>query len=229
MSRCMVVADLKLLQHSNGFQPIFEWLCWQYLYDFSYFTYTFCLQITCKVRAKFTNNPVHPWSDHLAVQQPFFAGINVRRNMFTPLLYLNAWKSATQVMIFVLKFVMSDPTRRKWRNLINCFLHSIERILFMPFFIHAALGMSRGYSSRMPGNFRVWPPSWTHWHIWPRYHADIDLMPDKMNLDYQAVLYCEFQMYKFVILVVSQTNTQILVKIKAARHTERTFLIYDYF
>ncbi|XP_044176217.1 von Willebrand factor D and EGF domain-containing protein-like isoform X2 [Acropora millepora] len=34
-------------------------------------------RITCKVKAKFTNNPLHPWSDTIAIQQPFFAGINV--------------------------------------------------------------------------------------------------------------------------------------------------------
>ena len=37
--------------------------------------------------------------------------------------------------------------------------------------------MSRGYSSRMPGHFRLWLPSWTDWHIWPRSHAGIDPMP----------------------------------------------------
>ncbi|XP_074620014.1 uncharacterized protein LOC141878864 isoform X2 [Acropora palmata] len=34
-------------------------------------------RITCKVKAKFTNHALHPWSDHVAMQQPFFAGINV--------------------------------------------------------------------------------------------------------------------------------------------------------
>ncbi|XP_015777730.1 PREDICTED: von Willebrand factor D and EGF domain-containing protein-like [Acropora digitifera] len=34
-------------------------------------------RITCKVKAKFTNNPLHPWSDTIAIQQPFFAGIHV--------------------------------------------------------------------------------------------------------------------------------------------------------
>ncbi|XP_015775656.1 PREDICTED: uncharacterized protein LOC107353782 [Acropora digitifera] len=34
-------------------------------------------RITCKVKAKFTNNPLHPWSDTKAILQPFFAGIHV--------------------------------------------------------------------------------------------------------------------------------------------------------
>ncbi|XP_015780130.1 PREDICTED: von Willebrand factor D and EGF domain-containing protein-like, partial [Acropora digitifera] len=34
-------------------------------------------RITCKVKAKFTNNPRHPWSDTVTIQRPFFAGINV--------------------------------------------------------------------------------------------------------------------------------------------------------
>ena len=54
----------------------------------------FCFQITCKVKAKFTNHPLHPWSDHVAIQQPFFAGINVRRNIFTPLLTLGRFKKS---------------------------------------------------------------------------------------------------------------------------------------
>ena len=36
----------------------------------------------------------------------------------------------------------------------------------------------------------------TDQHIWPRSHAGNDLMPDKMNLDYSKLLYCEFQKYE---------------------------------
>lgn len=71
--KVMVVADLKIINHFISFQLIFD--------D------AFCLQISCKVKAKFTNDPDHDWSDTVTTQQPFFAGITVRRNLFTPLRY----------------------------------------------------------------------------------------------------------------------------------------------
>ena len=61
------------------------------------------------------------------------------------------------------------------------FLRSTERILITLFFSPADFTMSRGYWSRMPDHFRLWPPSWTDWHTWPRSHACLDPMPDKMN------------------------------------------------
>ena len=36
----------------------------------------------------------------------------------------------------------------------------------------------------------------TDQHIWPRSHAGNDSMPDKMNLYYSKLLYCEFQNFK---------------------------------
>ena len=53
------------------------------------------------------------------------------------------------------------------------------------------------------GHFRLWPPSWTDWHIWPRSHHDgIDPMPNKMNLDYLTLFYCEFQKYEVMAMCV---------------------------
>ena len=62
-----------------------------------------------------------------------------------------------------------------------------------PFFISAGFTMSRVYWSRMLGDFGLWPPSWAMWYTWPRCHTGIDPMPDKMNLDFLKLLYCEFQ------------------------------------
>lgn len=39
--------------------------------------------MTCEVKAKFTNNPLHPWSDIKTIQQPFFAGIKVGKSTFS--------------------------------------------------------------------------------------------------------------------------------------------------
>ena len=36
----------------------------------------------------------------------------------------------------------------------------------------------------------------TDQRIWPRSHAGNDPMPDKMNLYYSKLLYCEFQKYE---------------------------------
>ena len=36
----------------------------------------------------------------------------------------------------------------------------------------------------------------TDQHIWPRSHAGNDPIPDKMNLYYSKLLYCEFQNFK---------------------------------
>jgi len=65
-----------------------------------------------------------------------------------------------------------------------------ENTYYTSFFSPAGFTMSRGYWSRMLGHFRLWPPSWTDWHTWPRSHAGIDPMPRKMNLDHpcQAAL-----------------------------------------
>ena len=52
-------------------------------------------------------------------------------------------------------------------------------MLFRLFFSPTGLTMFRGHWSRMPGHLRLWPPSWTDWHIWPRSHLKL--------------LYCEFQ------------------------------------
>lgn len=30
-------------------------------------------------------------------------------------------------------------------------------------------------------SFQLWPPSFTYWHSWPRSHAGIDPMPDKIQ------------------------------------------------
>ena len=42
---------------------------------------------------------------------------------------------------------------------LNFFLGSIECIPFTSFFSPAGFTTSHGYRSRMPGHFRLWPPS----------------------------------------------------------------------
>ena len=41
-----------------------------------YFSFFF-FQITCEVKAKYTTDPLHPWSDTVTILHPFFAGIMV--------------------------------------------------------------------------------------------------------------------------------------------------------
>ena len=76
--------------------------------------------------------------------------------------------------------------------------------------------MSRGYWSQMLGRFSVWPPSWTDWHTWPRSHAGIDPMPDKMNLDSSCFIrdFNSTRLWARLSLVVSKKKNktkQILV------------------
>ena len=87
----------------------------------------FCLQITCKVKAKFTNNPLHPWSDTIAIQQPFFAGINVRKNLIACLHHLNprAFEKVQLRFIVIIIFDMFDHTRREWKKSRNCFVYGL--------------------------------------------------------------------------------------------------------
>ena len=81
----------------------------------------------------------------------------------------------------------------------------------------------------MPGHFKLSPPSWTGWHTWPRSHASIDPMPDKMNLDHLKLRYCEFQKYDVMTMSVvgGQPKKQSNPSYKATKHIERTFLMSD--
>ena len=94
---------------------------------------------------------------------------------------------------------------------------------------------SRGYWLRIPGHFRLWPPSWTDWHTWPRSHPSIDPMPDKMNSDYLKLFYREFQKYEVMTMSVTVVGGQPKKKknpnpsYNATKHIERTFLISDYY
>ena len=60
-------------------------------------------------------------------------------------------------------------------------------------------------------------------------------MPDKMNLEYLKLLYCEFQKYKVMAMSVEDGQQKKTKKkhanssYKATKHTERTFLISDYY
>ena len=56
-------------------------------------------------------------------------------------------------------------------------------------------------------------------------------MPDKMNLDYLKLLYCEFQKYKVMTMSVvdGQPKKHTNPSYKATKHIERTFLISDYY
>lgn len=45
---------------------------------------------------------------------------------------------------------------------------------------------SRGYWSRIPGHFRLSPPSWRAWHTWPRSHAGTNPMRDEMNFAFSV-------------------------------------------
>ena len=105
-------------------------------------------------------------------------------------------------------------------------LRSRERILFTSFLSPAGFTMSRGYWLQRLGHFRLWPPSWTGRHTWPRSHAGIDPMPDKMNLDYIKLLNCEFQKHEFMTMSVVGGHAN--PSYKATKHTEGTFLISDY-
>ena len=89
---------------------------------------------------------------------------------------------------------------------------------------------SRGYWSRMPGHFRMWPPSWTDWHTWPRSHAVINPMPDNMNLDYLKLFCCKFQKYEVMTISVvgGQQKKHANRSFNATKDIEGTFLITDY-
>ena len=54
-------------------------------------------------------------------------------------------------------------------------------------------------------------------------------MPDKMNLDYLKLLYCEFQNYEVMTMSVvgGQPKKDTNPNYKAAKHIESTFLISD--
>ena len=69
------------------------------------------------------------------------------------------------------------------------------------------------------------------WHTWPRSHADIDPMPDKMSLDNPKLLYCEFQKYEVMTTSVlgGQSKKHANPSYKATKHIEHTFLISDYY
>ena len=56
-------------------------------------------------------------------------------------------------------------------------------------------------------------------------------MPDKMNLDYLKLLYCEFQKYEVMTLSVvgGHPNKHANPSYKATNHIERTSLISDYY
>jgi len=60
-------------------------------------------------------------------------------------------------------------------------------------------------------------------------------MPDKMNLDYFNLLYCEFQKYEVMTMSVvggqqkKTTKKHANTSYKATEHIERTFQNSDYF
>ena len=83
---------------------------------------------------------------------------------------------------------------RAWLENVAC----LSSLVFI--FSPAGFMMCRGYWSRMVGHFRLSPPSWTDWHTWPRSRAGINPTPDKMNLDYLKLLYCEFQKYEVMTM-----------------------------
>ena len=58
-------------------------------------------------------------------------------------------------------------------------------------------------------SFQALATPWIDWHTWPRLHADIDPMPDKMNFDCLKLLYCEFEMCE--VMIMSVVNLQIPV------------------
>jgi len=101
-----------------------------------------------------------------------------------------------------------------WLSCCRC-LRSIERILCTSFFSPLGFTMSRGYWLRMPGHFRLWPPSWTDWHTCPRSHGDIEPIPDEMNFGCLKLLYCEFQKY-----VVTQPKKHTTPSYKATKHID---------
>ena len=54
-------------------------------------------------------------------------------------------------------------------------------------------------------------------------------MPNKMNLDYLTLFYCEFQKYEVMAMCVvgGQPKKHANPGYKATKHIERTFLISD--
>ena len=77
------------------------------------------------------------------------------------------------------------------------------------------------------GHFRLSPPSWTDWQTWPRSHAGVKPMQDRMNLGYLKLLYREFQKYEVMALSVvsGQPKRHANPSYKATKQIERTFLI----
>ena len=53
-------------------------------------------------------------------------------------------------------------------------------------------------------------------------------MPEKMNLDYLKLLYCEFQKCKVMTMSVIGGQPK-KTQIPAAKHIEHTFLISDFY
>ena len=55
--------------------------------------------------------------------------------------------------------------------------------------------------------------------------AAISMMPEKMNLDYLKLLYCEFQKYKVMTMSVvgGQPKKHANLSYKATKHIEHTF------
>ena len=69
--------------------------------------------------------------------------------------------------------------------------------------------------------FQLWPPSFTHLHFWPRPHAVIDPMPEKMNLDDLKLLYRACQKYEVMTMcaVGGQPKNRANLSHKATEHT----------
>lgn len=76
-----------------------------------------------------------------------------------------------------------------WRQAVSitCSLLWTDRTLFTSLRIPEGFPMSCGCWSRMLGQFRLRPPSCTTWLTYPRFHAAIDTMPDKMNSDVDSI------------------------------------------
>ena len=75
--------------------------------------------------------------------------------------------------------------------------------------------MSRGYWSRLPGQLYFGRHLGVTDTLGLYPHAGIDPMPDKVNLDYVKLLYCEYQKYEVITMSVvggqPKKNTQIPV------------------
>lgn len=83
----------------------------------------------------------------------------------------------------------------------------------------------------MLGHFRLWPPSRTDCHTWPKSHASIDPMPGEMKSDSVKLLYCAFQQHEVMTMSVvrGQPKKHTSLSYKARKHIECTYLFSYYY